>query len=195
MFDRASVPLYTSSNSSVFLGSFAGKPAVVKVTRSAARCATNGVDDGGSKEESILLELAHVNIVNVFGSEVLCNEMGTNHFLATEPCIETREDGTVVSRTLEHVVVTGNPDLATRLELIRQIARGLRYLHGNEDLASFGLTHRDLKPANVLVKRLRSGANVAKLAGKRGVWFVNNLSFVCLGGEAWRGAGVCWSHT
>jgi serine/threonine protein kinase len=176
VFDRASVPLYTSSNSSVFLGSFAGKPAVVKVTRSAAGCVTNkGVDDdGGSKEESILLELAHVNVVNVFGSEVLRDEMGTSHFLATEPCIETREDGTVVSRTLEHVVVAGNPDLATRLELIRQIARGLRYLHGNEDLASFGLTHRDVKPANILVKRLRSGVNVAKLAGKSEGWLVNN---------------------
>ena len=32
--------------------------------------------------------------MNVFGSEVLREEMSTSHFLATEPCIETLEDGT-----------------------------------------------------------------------------------------------------
>ena len=73
----------------------------------------------------------------------------------------------VRSRTLSAVVLSDTDPLAdeAKIELLRQITRGLHYLHTNRDLAAHGLTHRDLKPDNVLVKRLVNGDNVAKLAG------------------------------
>ena len=42
-----------SANSKVYLGEFASKPAVIKVTR----CSGDGDAGGGRKEEEILLEL------------------------------------------------------------------------------------------------------------------------------------------
>jgi serine/threonine protein kinase len=85
-----------------------------------------------------------------------------------EPCVETSAaTGAVSSRTLSSLVRSGAVNTrGAKLELLRQTTRGLQYLHGNRDLARFGLTHRDLKPDNVLVKRLRNGENVAKLAGE-----------------------------
>ena len=90
------------------------------------------------------------------------------HYLAMEPCVETdAADGVVTSRTLSSLVRSGAVRTrGAKLELLRQTTRGLQYLHGNRDLAEFGLTHRDLKPDNVLVKQLRNGQDVAKLAGK-----------------------------
>ena len=85
-----------------------------------------------------------------------------------EPCVETSAaDSTVSSRTLSSLVRSGAVNTRdAKLELLRQTTRGLQYLHGNRDLARYGLTHRDLKPDNVLVKRLRNGEDVAKLAGE-----------------------------
>ena len=98
--------------------------------------------------------------------------MFTTHYLAMEPCVETSAaDGAVSSRTLSSLVRSGvASSRGAKLELLRQVTRGLQYLHGNRDLARYGLTHRDLKPDNVLVKRLQNGEDVAKLAGKSGRW-------------------------
>ena len=107
-----------------------------------------------------------MNVVRVYGAEEERDEMATVHYLAMEPCVET-SGGVTKSRTLSFLVRSGAVrERGAKLELLRQTARGLRYLHGDRDLAEFGLTHRDLKPDNVLVKRLRNGEDVAKLAGK-----------------------------
>ena len=110
----------------------------------------------------------HVNVVRVYGAEQERDQVTTTHFLALEPCVETSAaDGVVTSRTLSSLVRSGAASSrGAQLSLLRQTARGLQYLHGNRDLADHGLTHRDLKPDNVLVKRLRNGEDVAKLAGK-----------------------------
>ena len=115
-----------------------------------------------------------MNVVRVYGAEQeaqhdrLLGITTTTHFLALEPCVETSAaDGVVTSRTLSLLVRSGAASSrGAQLSLLRQTARGLQYLHGNRDLADHGLTHRDLKPDNVLVKRLRNGEDVAKLAGK-----------------------------
>ena len=112
-----------------------------------------------------------MNVVRVYGAEQEAHRdvLGsTTHFLALEPCIDTDPiDGAVTSRTLSSLVRSGAASSrGVKLSLLRQTARGLQYLHGNRDLADHGLTHRDLKPDNVLVKRLRNGEDVAKLAGK-----------------------------
>ena len=109
-------------------------------------------------------------MIRVYGAETKGEDVNTSHLLAMEPCVETGTDGVVRSRTLSTVVLSNTDPLAdeAKLELLRQITRGLHYLHTNRDLAAHGLTHRDLKPDNVLVKRLINGANVAKLAGACG---------------------------
>ena len=106
-------------------------------------------------------------MVRVYGAEEERDEVTTIRYLAMEPCVELGPDGAVTSRTLSSLVRSGAVrERGAKLALLRQITRGLQYLHGNRDLAEFGLTHRDLKPDNVLVKRLRNGEDVAKLAGK-----------------------------
>ena len=107
-------------------------------------------------------------MVRVYGAEEECESTSTLHYLAMEPCVETdAADGTVSSRTLSSLVRSGAASTrGAKFALLRQVTRGLRYLHGNRDLARYGLTHRDLKPDNVLVKRLQNGEDVAKLAGK-----------------------------
>ena len=107
-------------------------------------------------------------MVRVYGAEEEQHDaVTTAHYLAMEPCVETGPDGAVSSRTLSSLVRSGAASTrGAKLELLRQTTRGLRYLHGNRDLARYGLTHRDLKPDNVLVKRLQNGEDVAKLAGK-----------------------------
>ena len=109
-----------------------------------------------------------MNVVRVYGAEEEREGLGVNHYLAMEPCVEVNAaDGTVSSRTLSSLVRSGAASTrGAMLALLRQVTRGLRYLHGNRDLARYGLTHRDLKPDNVLVKRLRNGEDVAKLAGE-----------------------------
>ena len=59
-----------------------------------------------------------------------------------ELCVDTAADGTVTSRTLSSVVRSGvlGDTLEAKLALLRQIASGLSYLHGNTDLAAFGLS-------------------------------------------------------
>ena len=112
--------------------------------------------------------MQHVNVVRVYGAEEEGDKMTSCHYLAMEPCVETGPDGAVTSRTLSSLERSGAVRArGAKLELLRQITRGLQYLHGNRDLARYGLTHRDLKPDNVLVKRLQNGQDVAKLAGKR----------------------------
>ena len=108
-----------------------------------------------------------MNVVRVYGAEEERDEVTTVHYLAMEPCVELGPDGAVTSRTLSSLVRSGAVrERGAKLALLRQITRGLQYLHGNRDLAEYGLTHRDLKPDNVLVKRLRNGEDVAKLAGE-----------------------------
>ena len=108
--------------------------------------------------------MQHPNIICVYGAEVVADTMGTTHFLAMEACVDVADDGTITSRTLSSAVRTGAAGtLAAQLELVRQIAAGLDYLHSNTDLAAHGLTHRDLKPDNILVKRLGDGTDVCKL--------------------------------
>ena len=92
------------------------------------------------------------------------------HFLAMEPCIVTTEGRRPTSRTLETVVVAhqqqggGGLSWERKVELLKQMARGFRWLHGNSELSRCGLTHRDLKPANVLVKDVGGGADQIKIA-------------------------------
>ncbi|MFI6522075.1 serine/threonine-protein kinase [Spirillospora sp. NPDC050679] len=54
--------------------------------------------------------------------------------------------------TLEDLLAAGPPPLNRALGLAREVARGLRELHGR------GIVHRDLKPSNVLVRS--GGGNV-----------------------------------
>ena len=99
-------------------------------------------------------------MVRVYGAEEERESTSTLHFLAMEPCVETGPDGAVSSRTLSSLVRSGAASTrGAKLELLRQTTRGLRYLHGNRDLARYyGLTHRDLKPRQrALVKRLPVG--------------------------------------
>ena len=108
--------------------------------------------------------MQHPNIIRVYGAEVVAETMWTTHFLAMEACVDVADDGTTTSRTLSSAVRSGAAGaLAVQLELLRQIAAGLDYLHSNTDLAAHGLTHRDLKPDNILVKRLGDGTDVCKL--------------------------------
>ena len=88
--------------------------------------------------------LQHVNVVRVYGAESERESLSTHHFLAMEPCVEMGPDGTLTSRTLSSLVRSGAVRTrGAKLELLRQITRGLQYLHGNRDLADHGLTHRD----------------------------------------------------
>ena len=56
--------LHETPNSTVFMGAFGSKPAVIKMTRHPAQ------DEHYSKEEDILLDLSHPNVVRVYGSEL-----------------------------------------------------------------------------------------------------------------------------
>ena len=91
-------------------------------------------------------------MIRVYGAETKAEDVTTSHLLAMEPCVQTGTDGVVRSRTLSTVVLSKAAPLANeaKLELLRQITRGLHYLHtpcGPKGV----VLHRDVKPTNILL--------------------------------------------
>ena len=142
--------------------------------------------DKALREQEALRDLQHPCIVK-------CRGFATDaHFIyvALEPFVEIRppgqktrsltlrslvKQGTVPDRPagsgggggVQDVPRSNSMDLAAKKSILRQITRGLAFLHeGKEDAnrALGDLLHRDIKPLNVLVRADGSGGYIAKLS-------------------------------
>jgi hypothetical protein len=111
-----------------------------------------GVDNKSFKQESeVLAHLCHPNVVRVVG----CSESrtGVNKSIVVMELMQ--EDLSTFLENLDNNESKGSADgplsILPAVDLMLQVARGLKYLHSRT------VAHRDLKSMNVLVKRL-SGA-------------------------------------
>lgn len=90
------------------------------------------------KEFEIGITLDHHNIRNTIGVE-------TDELLGKVIVLEY-----VDGQTLEHLLAKGCLSPLSAIDIVRQIADALEYMHGK------GIFHRDLKPANILVSYHRN---------------------------------------
>ncbi len=86
------------------------------------------------READVLMKLNHPNVVRVFEH----NNEGTTHFIAME---------LIEGESLETLVETRRLNLESSVQVLKQVADALRYVHKQ------GIIHRDIKPGNIMVTR------------------------------------------
>ncbi len=93
----------------------------------------------------------HHNMVKIFN---LKTENNDSFWLFMELC----EFGDLDRIYKNHTTYFTQDQKIQKVQLVRQIAQGLKYLHG------FGLVHRDIKPKNIIAKGTPEGEVILKIA-------------------------------
>ncbi|MEO7319137.1 MAG: serine/threonine-protein kinase [Chthoniobacteraceae bacterium] len=136
------------------------------------------------REPQLLCQLAHQNLVKIFGADVLSDgRMLLEMELVTEGSFQDVIE-TEATRTVQW------PSVHESLRLILEAAAGLSHLHSN------GYVHRDIKPANLVIRKTgtrRQGVvtdlGLASKLDQSGRAFASQHARLYRPPEVWEGKG------
>jgi serine/threonine protein kinase len=174
-------PLSPGRNATVFkaVNSFVGREVFLKVYPIPTEDSLSAL-----REPQLLCQLAHQNLVKIFGADVLG---GGRMLLEMELVTEGSFQDLIDNEATRH----GKwPSIHESLRLILEAAAGLSHLHSN------GYVHRDIKPANLVIRKAgarRQGVvtdlGLASKLDQSGRAFASQHARIYRPPEVWEGMG------